>query len=257
VIADPGAGVGGLRALFLQALHPRAMAGVDQHSRFPDDFWPRLRRTAEYVTTVTFGSADQADVLAARVRAVHQLVRGVDPVTGAPYRADDPELLCWVHVSEVSSFLEVAVRAGLRLSPAEADRYYAEQTRAAALLGADDVPGSVGAVAAYLAEVRPRLRASVVARRAAVHLLLPPLPTRIELLTPARPAWAVLAGLAFGLQPAWARRLYGVPVLPGSELSATLALRTVRATALAARSLVRSGHSPIDAGRPDNQPGQG
>ena len=57
VMADPAAGAGGLAALFMQALHPRAMAGVDQHSDFDSDFWPRLGRTAEYVMTVTFSPA--------------------------------------------------------------------------------------------------------------------------------------------------------------------------------------------------------
>jgi uncharacterized protein (DUF2236 family) len=56
VLADPAAGVGGIRALFLQALYPRAMAAVAEHSQFAQDFWARLQRTAQYVTTVTFGT---------------------------------------------------------------------------------------------------------------------------------------------------------------------------------------------------------
>jgi uncharacterized protein (DUF2236 family) len=233
VIGDPAAGVGGVRALFLQALHPRAMAGVDQHSSFPDDFWPRLRRTAQYVTTVTFGGIEQADAQAARVRDVHRHVHGKDPVSGLRYTADDPDLLQWVHVTEVSSFLDTTLRAGLRLSDAEADSFFAEQTRAAALLGATDVPASRAEVAAYLRGVRPELQASAVARRAALRLVLPPLPRRIELLTPARPAWAALAALAFALLPRWARRLYGLPGLPATDLAATAALRGLRAGVLA------------------------
>ncbi|MDQ2708042.1 MAG: DUF2236 domain-containing protein, partial [Actinomycetota bacterium] len=170
VIADPAAGVGGIRALFLQALHPRAMAGVAQHSNFAADFWPRLQRTAQYVTTVAFGSTEQADAAAARVRAVHRQVRGVDKVTGLPYAADDPDLLRWVHVTEVSSFLDAVRRAGLRLTDAEADQFYAEQVTAAALLGATDVPASRAEVAEYLRAVRPELRASRVAREAALRL---------------------------------------------------------------------------------------
>ena len=83
VIGDPAALIGGISALFLQPLHPRAMAGVEQHSSFPDDFWPRLERTAGYVTTLAFADRATADRAVARVRGIHRRVRGVDPVTGA------------------------------------------------------------------------------------------------------------------------------------------------------------------------------
>ena len=232
VIGDPAAGVGGIRALFLQALHPRAMAGVAQHSDFADDFWPRLRRTAEYVTTIAFGTTAEADAAAARVRAVHRMVRGIDEVTGLPYAADDPDLLRWVHVTEVSSFLDAVRRGGLRLTDHEADEFYAEQVTAAGLLGATGIPASRAEVADYLAAVRPELRASSVAREAAVRLALPPMPLRVQLFTPARPAWAGVAALAYSMLPAWARRCYGLPGLPGTELAATVALRGLRAAAL-------------------------
>ncbi|MGH3616247.1 MAG: oxygenase MpaB family protein [Pseudonocardia sp.] len=82
VIDDPAALIGGFSALFLQALHSRAMAGVDQHSNFPDDFWPRPQRTAGYVTTVAFADTVTADRAVAHVRGIHRRVRGIDPVTG-------------------------------------------------------------------------------------------------------------------------------------------------------------------------------
>src|ERR1700712_2315414 len=81
-MADPAAGARGLSALFVQALHPRAMAGVDQHSDFHTAFWPRLGRTAEYVMTVTYSARERVDAIAAKVRAAHEHVHGVDPVTG-------------------------------------------------------------------------------------------------------------------------------------------------------------------------------
>ncbi|NMH97162.1 oxygenase MpaB family protein [Pseudonocardia acidicola] len=247
VIGDPGALIGGISALFLQALHPRAMAGVDQHSSFPDDFWPRLRRTTEYVTTLAFGDTAQADAAAARVRAVHRHVRGIDPVSGRSYAADDPDLLRWVHVTEVSSFGRAVRRLGL-IDDAELDTFLGEQVRAGALLGATDLPASAAEVEAYFEAVRPELVASPVARRAALRLAAPPLPTRVELLTPARPAWTVVAGVAFALLPAWARRLYGVPVLPVfeplSDAAATAALRGLRLALLAVRRASRRPAPP-------------
>lgn len=243
VLADPAAGVGGVRALFLQALHPLAMAGVYEHTDFKTDFWPRLQRTAQYVTTVGFGTRAQADAAAARVRAVHRRVRGVDPVTGGRYAATDPVLLRWVHVTEVASFLDAVNRGGLPLTGVEADRFLAEQVRAAELVGLDDVPTSRAALAKYFEQVRPELIASPVARRAALRLAIPPLSLRTELTTPARPLWTMVAGVAFALLPRWARRLYGLPGLPTTDLAATVVLRGLRTAVL--RVPERRRHGPI------------
>lgn len=243
VLADPAAGVGGVRALFLQALHPLAMAGVHQHSNFREDFWPRLQRTAQYVTTVGFSPRAQVDAAAARVRAVHRTVRGVDPVTGGRYAATDPELLRWVHVTEVASFLDATRRGGMRLSGKEADAFLAEQVVAAELVGLTDVPTSRAELSAYFARVRPELQCSAVARKAALRLALPPLSWRIELTTPVRPFWTLVAGVAFGLLPGWARRLYRLPGLPTTDLAATLTLRGLRTAALRVPERLR--HGPI------------
>ena len=54
------------------------------------------------------------------------------------------------------------------------------------------------------------------------------MPKKVRLLTPARPAWAGLAGMAFALMPGWARRLYRMPGLPTTDLAATAALRALR-----------------------------
>ncbi|OZM83706.1 hypothetical protein CFP66_04275 [Pseudonocardia sp. MH-G8] len=234
VIGDPAALIGGISALFLQALHPRAMAGVDQHSSFPDDFWPRLQRTAGYVTTLAFAETATADRAAARVRAIHRRVRGVDAVTGQAYSADDPDLLRWVHVTEVSSFSAAVRRLGL-IDSVEEDRFLAEQVRAGALLGATDLPRSRTEVDAYFAAVRPELTASAAAHRAARRLLLAPMPLRVALLTPARPAWTVVAAVAIGMMPGWAKRLYGLPRVPGEDLATTAGLAALRAGMLAVR----------------------
>jgi uncharacterized protein (DUF2236 family) len=243
VIADPAALIGGISALFLQALHPRAMAGVEQHSSFPDDFWPRLQRTAGYVTTLAFADRPTADRAVARVRAIHRRVRGIDPVTGRPYSADDPELLRWVHITEVSSFSAAARRLGLIDAELE-DRFLAEQVTAGALLGATDLPASRAEVDAYFAAVRPDLVASPAATRAVSRLLLAPLPLRLELLTPARPVWTAVAAVAIGLLPRWAKQLYGIPRLPGGEIATTAGLAAVRAGLLTVRR-IRGVQPPV------------
>lgn len=234
VLGDPAAGPGGLAALFMQALHPRALAGVDQHSGFRDDdeFWPRLARTAEYVMTVAFRPRPEVDRITGRVRAAHTYVRGTDPVTGRAYAADDPDLLRWVHVTEVAGFLDAVRRGGADLTDADADRFFAEQVVAAELLGGTDIPASRAEVADYLSDVRPELVATPTSRSAAWRLLTPPMSTRTTLTTPARPAWTAIASLGFALQPRWARRMHGLPGLPTTDLGATLALRTLRSTVL-------------------------
>src|SRR3954470_1678846 len=93
VSADLSAPVAGLRSLMIQALHPLAMAGVDQHSDWRSDPVGRLAATSAYVTTVSVGDRATAERAAARVRRIHEHVRGIDGVTGQPYAAGDPPLL--------------------------------------------------------------------------------------------------------------------------------------------------------------------
>ncbi len=234
VHADPLLGVGGLSALLLQALHPVAMTGLAEHSTFQQDPWGRLQRTAEYVTTVTYGTRVEAMTAAARVRGVHRRVRGLD-AEGTPYEASDPELLAWVHCCLTWCFLDVTRRGGLDLDDDEADAYVAEQVRAAVLVGLEpeDVPHDVAGLRAYFEGCRERLRVTPAAREAAAYVIAPPLPARVAFTTPARPAWAAVAGLAFAAMPAWARRAYWFAEPVGAAAlgdgAATVALRVLRA----------------------------
>jgi uncharacterized protein (DUF2236 family) len=231
VHADRVFAIGGVRALILQALHPLTMAAVAQQRGFEEDFWGRLDRTGAYVSTLTFAPADEARRTAARIRGMHRKLHGTDPETGDTFRLDRPDLLLWVHCCEVDSFLSTARRAGAPITPADADAYLREQVLAAEMVGipADVVPSSVVEMKQYFREVRPQLRLTDDARRGIRVLALPPMPKRVRLLTPARPAWAGLAGVAFALLPAWARRLYRLPGLPTTDLAATGVLRAVRA----------------------------
>lgn len=249
VHGDPVLVAGGVRALLMQALHPRAMAGVAAHSGFVEDAWGRLQRTGDYVGTVSFGSTTDAVRAGARVRGIHRALRATDPVTGQTFRIDEPELLLWVHCCEIDSFLASVVRGGARLSPAEQDRYIDEQVVAATMVGlpAPVVPDSRDALARYFREIRPVLRVTPAARDAARFVLAPPMPTWVRLLTPARPAWGGLAALGMALLPRWARRMYGLPGLPSTDLAATLAVRTLRTSLRALPTAVREGPHLRDA----------
>jgi uncharacterized protein (DUF2236 family) len=166
-------------------------------------------------------------------------------VTGGRYAATDPDLLRWVHVTEVASFLDAVSRGGLPLTGTEADRFLTEQVRTATLVGLEDVPTDRSGLVEYFEQVRPELLASPVARRVALRLALPPLSLRTELTTPARPLWTTVAGVAFALLPRWARRLYGLPGLPTTDLTATIVLRGLRTAALQLPDNWR--HGPIVA----------
>src|SRR3546814_20486514 len=57
-----------------------------------------------FVSGTSFAPTDAAGALIRRVAAIHRQVRGIAP-DGSAYAADDPELLAWVHVTEMASFL--------------------------------------------------------------------------------------------------------------------------------------------------------
>lgn len=209
VVGHPVSLVGGLRALIVQSLHPLAMAGVAQHSDYRSRALDRLRRTAYYVTATTFGDRATADAAAARVRQVHRKIRGIDPVTGRAYSADDPEAQLWVHCVEWHSFLAAYRAYGGRLTREEQDRYHAEGARVAPLVGLPEamVPRTVADQRDYFASVRPQLVASVEAREAIDFVLRPPL-TRD--LIPFQIPIRLVARAALAIVPRDLRRLAGV-----------------------------------------------
>ena len=232
---DPSMVLAGFRALMLQAVHPLVMAGFDDNSLFRSDPWGRLQRTGEWVATVAFGTTEEANRAGARLRAVHRrLPPGIEPETGLPYRVDDPELLLWVHCTEVDSFLSTYRRSGGQLAPGDGDRYVDEMRRSAALVGLDPeaVPRTEAEIAAYYRRVRPQLRVTKVARRNVMWGFAPPMPRWVALVTPARPGWAAMVMVAAGMLPGWARRLYGLPGLPTTDLAASISGRVFRLTAL-------------------------
>jgi uncharacterized protein (DUF2236 family) len=153
----PGMLAGGLAALTLQTLHPRALAGVWDHSNFRGDLLGRLRRTTAFVGGTTYAPRAQAAALIAHVRQIHGHIIG-HAEDGQPYSANDPHLLTWVHVSEAYCFLQGYRRySHIALPPDAADRYYGEVRRIAELLGARDVPASEHEVFDYFRRIRAEL----------------------------------------------------------------------------------------------------
>jgi len=201
--------IGGLSALLLQSLHPLAMAGVADHSNYRDDAIGRLRRTAAFVGYTTFGTTEEAERAIQQVRSVHQRVRGVAP-DGRRYSADDPDLVTWIHVAEMSSFLASCQRFGPRpLSAPEQDAYWADTAVVPRALGAVWVPETADQAAAYLLRVRPDLYAGPQAM-AARDFLLRGVGTRPN----DRVVYTIIMAAAVTLLPDWARTALRLPVPP-------------------------------------------
>ncbi|MET0421210.1 MAG: oxygenase MpaB family protein [Acidimicrobiia bacterium] len=236
--ADPVMLVGGMRALLVQGLEPRAMAAVDQHSRFREDPWGRLARTTSFVLDTTYGDTAAAEAAAAKVVAVHERIHGVDPVTGREYSARDADLLLWIHAVEVESFLLAYRSFAGPLSRDDGDRYVREMARVAEMveLPSAMAPRSEGDIRDYLRSVRG-LRATPAARDGLRVILFPPM--RLAF----RPLWAIPTTAAVAILPSYARRMYRLPWLPGAAIP-------VRASVFAlsrALNLVRPSPPPIRA----------
>lgn len=198
--------VGGVAALLLQMLHPAVLAGVWDHSNFREDMQGRLRRTARFISVTSYGHRDEAEAAIARVRGIHERVGGFLP-NGTPYRANEPRLLAWVHVTEASSFLHAWRRYGEPgMSGRDQDRYFAEFASVAQALGADPVPRSRVEAERLIAGMRAEL-VSDARTREVMGFLLSQRPESPA----AEPIQAIAFQAAIDLLPAWARDLHGLP----------------------------------------------
>lgn len=197
--------VGGVAALLLQMLHPAVLAGVWDHSDFRRDMLGRLRRTARFIALTTYGAREEAEAAIARVRTIHDHVDGTLP-DGTPYRAGDPRLLAWVHVSEAVSFLDAWIRySEPAMSAADQDRYFDEFARIAEALGAEPVPHNRAEAEALIAAMRPELTVDDRTREVAAMVL----GQQARSLS-AMPVQALTFQAAVDLLPGWARRMHGL-----------------------------------------------
>ena len=200
---------GGIAALLMQMLHPLALAGVWDHSKFRDDMVGRLRRTARFIAVTTYGERRTAEAAIARVRLVHDQIAGVR-ADGTPYAASDPRLLAWVHVCEATCFLNSWMRYGEpAMSRADQDRYFAQSAVVARLLGADPVPATRAAADALLGEMRGDLLVDTRTRDVA-RLILNQRPPDAR----GAIAQSLVSDAAVSLLPTWARRMHGLPASP-------------------------------------------
>jgi uncharacterized protein (DUF2236 family) len=234
--------VGGVAGVILELAEPRVRTGVWEHTSFRRDPAGRIRRTG-YATMVTiFGPADAARMMAANVSRRHAMIGGETPA-GAPYRADDNELLTWVHATAAFGFLEAYCRFVHPLSDAERDQFYAEGMIAADLFGVRDPPQDVCAVDALFQKMRPNLeRSNIMLEFLSLLKQAPLLPTL------ARPFQRVAIRAAIEIVPNWVRDVLGLntKLLPPGGHTALRALgaageHVVLETAPPAQACMRLG----------------
>ena len=198
--------VGGIAGLLLQMLHPGVLAGVWDHSNFRADMHGRLRRTARFIALTTYGGQAEAEAAIARVRSIHDRIRGTLP-NGTPYAANDPELLAWVHVTEATSFLNAWIRyVEPDMPSSDRDRYFGEVARVELALGAKPVPHTRSEAEALIRAMRPQLICDARTRQVARFVL-----TQKARTVAAEPFQVLTMQAGIDLLPTWARRMHGLP----------------------------------------------
>ncbi len=201
--------VGGVRALLMQALHPGALAGVMQHSRYETDALGRLAGTTKWLTVVTFGDTAAADRECARVQGVHRKVVGtyIGSNGETPYAAADPDLLRWVHIAFTDSFLATHQVWGGPI-PGGPDAYVREWAKSGELVGVVDPPRSVAELRDQLAAYDQVLSGGPAAASTVNFIRNAPLGAG------ARVPYAGLFAGAVSTMPAGHRALLGLPTVP-------------------------------------------
>ncbi|MEN9535328.1 MAG: hypothetical protein RLZ22_379 [Verrucomicrobiota bacterium] len=211
VHADLGTLVGGVRALLMQALHPGSLAGVRTHSRYKDDPLGRLAGTIRWLTITTFASHEALAQEASRVNRMHDRVKGqYESSSGESrsYRAADPDLLRWVHIAFMDSFLRSHQIFSERPIPGGADAYVRLWAKSVEPLGLTDVPMNEAELLKWLDHYRSELAVNDDTRDVIKWLRNPPLPFA------ARPVYALLFQSALASLPPEHRKLIGLKPLP-------------------------------------------
>jgi uncharacterized protein (DUF2236 family) len=207
-------GLAGPRALLLMAAHPVAFQGFFAHTGALEDPYARLRRTAQVMAALTYGTREDADRLTRRVRAMHRRVQGelAQPAgrfpAGTPYRGDDPELLLWILACLADSALVVYDKYVRRMDRDERQGLWRDYRVVGRAFGLElrDMPRSIEDFDAYMDGMIAGGDLAVTdrARELAVDIVLrPPVPLRF------RGLLELVNQTTIGLLPPPVRRLYG------------------------------------------------
>jgi uncharacterized protein (DUF2236 family) len=140
----------GQRALLIGALEPLTYTGTMLSTRSADRPFERLARTAKIQETVFLGSREEADEALAKVRRLHESIKGTLPeaagvhAAGTPYSALDPELMLWTLAVIADSGREMYETLVRPLSEAEREDLWQDYVRFGELfdLPRSEMPGT-------------------------------------------------------------------------------------------------------------------
>lgn len=229
--------VGGIRALLMQALHPGSLAGVRGHSRYKDDPLGRLSGTIRWLTVTTYGSHEAITNEASRVNRMHDRVKGEylnAKKETASYRAADPDLLLWVHIAFMDSFLRCHQMFSKRPLPGGADAYIRLWSKSVEPLGLKDAPMSEAELIATMARYRAELVVTDETRETIDWIRNAPLPVT------SKPMYALLFQSAVASLDSEYRQMIGLKCLPPAVL------RPVTTRVLQLMRFVIGPESPIE-----------
>lgn len=175
--------IGGMSAVLLELAHPSVRSGVWEHTSFRAHPRQRIQRTGFAAMVTVYGPRSRAEEMIAAIGARHRRIQGVTP-SGMAYRADDPDLLTWVHATATYGFLE-AYHAFVRPLPnPQRNAFYMEGKTSAELYGADKAPMSDAECKALFDNTLPALESSDVVHEflniMARSPLLPPPLSRLQ-----------------------------------------------------------------------------
>lgn len=222
--------VGGITGLIIGALYEPVTHGTNRHSIYNDDPAGRLGRTVSFVHAMTYGSMPVVDHTTALVRRLHTKVHGEMP-DGRPYSAvADTDVgsanIIWTGVTQAHGIMLAHHRYHPKPLPAhQVDAYYAQYAEISRRLGATgDIPSSREQVAAYFADIRPRLTYSEETAEVLNFFSSPYGESRAT-----RAGSVVISRAAIDAMPDWAKRLFRVRTGPVEARAVRAAVRTVLA----------------------------
>lgn len=215
--------VGGLAAVILELAEPRVRTGVWEHTSFRRDPKIRMRRTGYAAWVTIYAPADQARRMIEGVTRAHDRIAGETPA-GTPYRANDPELLTWVHATAAFGFVNAYTRFVRALSADDIDRFYAEGAPAAALYGADQPPVSAVQLEAIFTRMAPKLERSDITLDFFDIVRTAPI-------LPLKAVQRLLVRGAVSMTPDWARERLGIGQAYGLRRGEHTLLRAMGAAA--------------------------
>jgi uncharacterized protein (DUF2236 family) len=229
--------VGGIAGVILELAEPRVRTGVWEHTTFRRDPAGRIRRTGYAAMVTIYAAADTARAMAAGISRRHARIAGQTP-DGVPYRADDDDLLTWVHATAAFGFLQAYHRFAHPLTGAECDQFYTEGAVAANLFGVRAPPRAASEIEALFGAMRPNLQRSEIMFEFLSLLKQAPLLPML-----ARPFQGAAIRAAVEIVPDWAREVLGLSALRLPRGGHT----ALRALGVAADRLVLEAAPPAQA----------